>query len=50
MAKITGYSKRDQISEDICYGIGYIFGSLFTIFKWGVVGAILTFIGHCILH
>ena len=45
-----GYSKKDKLTEDICYGIGYILGSLIPITKWAIVGAALTFIVHCIIH
>jgi hypothetical protein len=50
MAKITGYTKRDQISENVGYWTGYILGTVYYFLKWGTVGAILTIIGHCILH
>ena len=50
MTKITGYTKREQTIENVSYGIGYLLGTAYCILKWGIVGAILTVIGHCILH
>ena len=47
MSKIPGYSK---CKESMAYYIGYIIGSLYNIFLWAIVGAVLTFIAYCIFH
>ena len=46
----NGWTKRDTISENIGYGLGYCFGCIRCITKWAIVGAALTFIVHCIIH
>ena len=46
----NGWTKRDTISENIGYGIGYCLGTLWYFLKWGSVGAALTFLVYFLIH